>query len=81
MYNTNLEWNGPIGISLSLSFLFFWYFFFNSINILGCVRVGMIDDQFVINPSRKQLEKSPINLVLTVGPNKNIGKTIFIKTR
>lgn len=32
--------------------------------------------EFVINPSRKSLEKSPLNLVLTVGPNKNISKYI-----
>jgi hypothetical protein len=40
----------------------------------GCVRLGMEKGKFVVNPTRKQLEKSPLNLVLTVGPNKNISK-------
>jgi polyribonucleotide nucleotidyltransferase len=31
---------------------------------IGAVRVGRIDGQFVINPSREQLEQSDINLVL-----------------
>lgn len=32
----------------------------------------MIGDELVVNPSRKQLENSPLNIVLSVGPNKNI---------
>ena len=39
---------------------------------VGCVRVGMVDNKFVANPSKKQLEKSPINIVLSVANNKNI---------
>ncbi|CAF0929476.1 unnamed protein product [Brachionus calyciflorus] len=39
---------------------------------IGSVRVGMVDNEFVANPSRKQLEDSPLNIVLSVGPSKNI---------
>ena len=44
---------------------------------IGCVRVGMLDDKFICNPSRKQLEMSPINLVVSVASNKNIGKILI----
>jgi len=33
--------------------------------VLGCVRMGRIDDKFVINPTISELEKSTINLVLS----------------
>ncbi len=33
--------------------------------VLGCIRVGIIDDKFVINPTISELEKSSLNLVLS----------------
>ncbi|MGB9641738.1 MAG: polyribonucleotide nucleotidyltransferase [Candidatus Ratteibacteria bacterium] len=33
--------------------------------VLGCVRIGRIDDKFVINPTISELEKSTLNLVLS----------------
>jgi hypothetical protein len=41
----------------------------------------MLNNEFIINPSRKQLEKSPLNLVLSVGKNKNIRKNkLYLRT-
>lgn len=39
---------------------------------IGCVRVGMLNNEFLVNPSRKQLEKSPLNLVISVGADQKI---------
>ncbi len=38
---------------------------------VGAVKVGLIDDQFVINPSGKELETSPLNL-LVVGTEEGV---------
>jgi polyribonucleotide nucleotidyltransferase len=46
---------------------------------IGCVRVGMIDNEFITNPSKKQLEKSPLNLVLSIDSNQNICNYFIIK--
>ena len=40
----------------------------------------MNDDKFIINPSKKQLENSPLNLVLSVAPNKNISNIQITST-
>ena len=50
---------GIIGASVAL--------YFSEIQFttpLGAVKVGLIDDQFVINPTASQLEKSKINMVV-----------------
>ena len=44
---------------------------------IGCVRIGMLNNEFLVNPSRKQLEKSPLNLVLSVGADQSIRKIYF----
>lgn len=36
--------------------------------------MGIHDSNFVVNPTRKQLEKSPLNLVLTTNSNAEIGE-------
>ncbi|HOK79353.1 MAG TPA: polyribonucleotide nucleotidyltransferase [bacterium] len=33
--------------------------------VVGCIRIGRIDDKFVINPTISELEKSTLNLVLS----------------
>ncbi|XP_019641206.1 PREDICTED: polyribonucleotide nucleotidyltransferase 1, mitochondrial-like isoform X2 [Branchiostoma belcheri] len=38
---------------------------------IGAVRVGIIDDEYIINPTRRQLSKSKLNLVVT-GAEKNL---------
>lgn len=43
---------------------------------LGAVRVGMIDGKFIINPKRKDLEKSEFNLLIA-GKNGEIGMIEF----
>jgi len=40
-------------------------------DVAGCVRIGRIDDKFVINPTISELEKSSLNLVLS-GTEKSI---------
>ncbi len=39
---------------------------------LGCVRVGLIDDKFVVNPTFQELENSDLNLVVVGRENKTI---------
>lgn len=44
----------------------------------GCVRVGQLGTNFIINPTREQLLESPLNLVISAAENNNIGKTIHL---
>lgn len=46
----------------------FWSFF------LGAVRVGMVDGEVVINPTRKEMSSSTLNLLVTGAPHSQIGK-------
>ena len=39
---------------------------------LGAVKVGLVDNQFLINPTAAQLEKSPLNMVV-VGTEEGVG--------
>jgi polyribonucleotide nucleotidyltransferase len=39
---------------------------------LGAVKVGLVDNQFMINPTAAQLEKSPLNMVV-VGTEEGVG--------
>lgn len=41
---------------------------------LGAVRVGMIDGEVVINPTRKEMSSSTLDLVVTGAPRSQIGK-------
>lgn len=41
---------------------------------LGAVRVGMIDGEVVINPTRKEMSSSTLNLVVSGAPRSHIGK-------
>ena len=43
---------------------------------IGAVRVGMVDGEFIINPKKKELEKSKFNLLLA-GKNGQIGMIEF----
>jgi polyribonucleotide nucleotidyltransferase len=82
LHTSDIPWNGPVGIQNLLKKIFFFHnfphfggkilFCFLYFSILGCVRVGMKDSKFIINPPRKVLEKSPLNLVVTVNPDGNI---------
>lgn len=42
--------------------------------ILGAVRIGMIDGECVINPTRKEMSSSTLNLVVAGAPKSQIGK-------
>jgi polyribonucleotide nucleotidyltransferase len=41
---------------------------------LAAVRIGSIDGQFIANPSRQQMQKSDLNLVVSVNPKGHLGK-------
>lgn len=41
---------------------------------LGAVRVGMIDGEVVVNPTRKEMASSTLNLVVSGAPRSHIGK-------
>lgn len=45
-----------------------WSFF------LGAVRVGLVDGETVINPTRKQMSSSTLNLVVAAAPQNQVGK-------
>jgi len=44
----------------------------------GAVRVGYIDKESVINPTRKELADSQLNLIVTGTKNKKIGNYAFV---
>lgn len=48
---------------------------------LGAVRVGMIDGEVVINPTRKEMSSSTLNLVVSGAPRSHIGKWFRYKYR
>lgn len=39
----------------------------------GAVRVGLVDKEVVVNPTRKDLRTSSLNLVLAANENKKVG--------
>lgn len=39
----------------------------------GAVRVGLVDKEVVVNPTRKDLRSSSLNLVLAANENKKVG--------
>ena len=41
---------------------------------LGAVRVGLIENEVVINPTRRQLQHSALNLIVTGAKGKKVGK-------
>ncbi len=43
---------------------------------VGAVRVGLVDDEFVINPTHSQIEGSPLNLVVVANPD---GKIVMLE--
>lgn len=43
---------------------------------LGAVRVGLIDGETVINPTRKQMSSSILNLVVAGAPQNQVGKWV-----
>jgi polyribonucleotide nucleotidyltransferase len=48
---------------------------------LAAVRIGSIDGQFIVNPTRQQMQKSDLNLVVSVNRKGHLGKNknkIFI---
>lgn len=46
----------------------FWSFF------AGAVRVGLVDGETVINPTRKEMASSALNLVVAGAPQSQVGK-------
>ena len=43
-------------------------------NMLGAVQVGYIDHEVVINPSRKDLQHSQLNLIVSAAEQKKVGE-------
>lgn len=44
---------------------------------LAAVRIGSINGQFIANPTRQQMEKSDLNLVVSVNPKGHLGRFNF----
>ena len=42
--------------------------------ISAAVRVGMVDEEVVINPTRKQLQNSTLNIIVTGTKDRKVGK-------
>lgn len=40
----------------------------------GAVRVGMVDGELLINPTRSEMTSSSLNLIVTGGPSSQVGK-------
>lgn len=40
---------------------------------VGSTRVGLINDEIVLNPTRKQLRSSDLNIVVTAAKECNVG--------
>lgn len=69
---SDIPWNGPIGKHED-----FW----NSNEcfvLLAAVRIGSIDGQLIANPSRQQMQKSDLNLVVSVNQKGQLGKLLFL---
>jgi polyribonucleotide nucleotidyltransferase len=47
--------------------------------LLAGVRVGSIDGQFIANPTRQQMQKSDLNLVVSVNSKGHLGNEKFEK--
>ena len=44
---------------------------------LAGVRVGSIDGKFIANPSREQMQRSDLNLVVSVNQKGHLGNLLF----
>lgn len=42
----------------------------------GAVRVGMVDGELLINPTRAEMTSSSLNLIVTGGPSSQVGKLL-----
>ena len=42
---------------------------------VGAVRIGYCDDEWFVNPTRKELQHSNLDLIVTAGPKKTVGET------
>lgn len=40
----------------------------------GAVRVGLVDGELLINPTRAEMSSSTLNLVVSGGPSSQVGK-------
>ena len=47
-----------------------------NVHLPGSVRIGDIDGEFVVNPSRQQLDKSILDLIVT-STDKKVGKFVM----
>lgn len=45
------------------------------VGLLAAVRVGCIDGQLIANPNRQQMQKSDLNLVVSVNQKGQLGIT------
>ena len=66
---SDIPWNGPIGEFAQLCILCHRR---DSLSPAG-VRVGSIDGKLIANPSRQQMQKSDLNLVVSVNQNGHLG--------
>lgn len=42
--------------------------------LTGAVRVGMVDGELLINPTRAEMTSSTLNLIVAGGPSSQVGK-------
>lgn len=42
----------------------------------GAVRVGMVDGELLINPTRAEMTSSSLNLIVAGGPSSQVGKLV-----
>lgn len=55
---------------LTVIILIFWSF------SVGAVRVGLVDGETIINPTRKQMSSSALNLVVAGAPQSQVGEWV-----
>lgn len=44
--------------------------------VLGAVRVGYVDNEIIINPTRKEQQQSPLNLIIAGCKGEKVGKNV-----
>lgn len=80
---SDIPWNGPIGESAACTLVFV-----NAVCVCVCVcdvklplwlvsgavRVGLVDGEFIINPTRSEMNGSTLNLVIAGAPSSQVGQ-------
>lgn len=48
--------------------------YFNILFLLGAVRIGLIDGEYIVNPTRREMSSSTLNLVVAGASKSQIGE-------